>query len=167
MLWYQSSPAEVLALSLILLVTLCGLWSLAKIYFCRVVGMIIRWALVNIPSSLAIWSLKGQFDFKSAGCCWMWVSQPLLIISFNAPSFASKLLCSLIFCILLQAEGRPRAFGRSFRGWVHDSLLIMLTGHQLLQCLCLVGYTNGGIIWLQPWQRPLRTRKRSCQVFKT
>ena len=74
MLWYQPSPAEVLALSLILLVTLCGLWSLAKIYFCRVVGMIIRWALVNIPSSLPIWSLKGQFGFKSVGCCWMWVS---------------------------------------------------------------------------------------------
>ena len=116
----------------------------------------------------AIWSLKGQFGFESVGCCWMWVSQPSLIISFNAPSFASKLLYSLIFCnILLQAEGRPREFGRSFRGWVHDSLLIMLTGHQLLQCLCLVGYTNGGIIWLQPWQLPLRTRKRSCQVFKT
>ena len=99
----------------------------------------------------AIWSLKGQFGFESVGCCWMWVSQPSLIISFNAPSFASKLLCSLIFCnILLQAEGRPRELGRSFRGWVHDSLLIMLTGHQLLQCLCLVGYTNGGIIWLQP-----------------
>ena len=168
MSWYKPSLVEVLALSLILLVTLCGLWSLAKIYFCRVVGMIIRWALVNIPSSLAIWSLKGQFGFKSVGCCWMWLSQPLLIISFNAPSFASKLLCSLIFCnTLLQAKERPREFGRSFRGWVHDSLLIMLTGHQLLQCLCLVGYTNGGIIWLQPWQRPLRTRKRSCQVFKT
>ena len=61
LLWYLlcgvvssvvSSPAEVLALSLILLVTLCGLLSLAKIYFRRVVGMIIRWALVNIPSSL-------------------------------------------------------------------------------------------------------------------
>ena len=89
----------------------------------------------------AICSLKGQFGFESVGCCWMWVSQPSLIISFNAPSFASKLLCSLIFCnILLQAEGRPRELGRSFRGWVHDSLLIMLTGHQLLQCLCLVGY---------------------------
>ena len=89
----------------------------------------------------AIWSLKGQFGFESVGCCWMWVSQPSLIISFNAPSFASKLLCSLIFCnILLQAEGRPHEFGRSFRGWVHDSLLIILTGHQLLQCLCLVGY---------------------------
>ena len=103
--------------------------------------------------------------------CWVLLDvgkQPSLIISFNAPSFASKLLCSLIFCnILLQAEGRPRELGRSFRGWVHDSLLIMLTGHQLLQCLCLVGYTNGGIIWLQPWQLPLRTRKRSCQVFKT
>ena len=99
----------------------------------------------------AIWSLKGQFGFKSVGCCWMWVSQPSLIISFNAPSFASKLLSSLIFCkVLLQAEGRPHEFGRSFRGWVHDALLIMLTGHQLLQCLCLVGYTNGGIIWLQP-----------------
>ena len=129
----QASPVEVLALSLILLVTLCGLWSLAKIFFCRVVGMIIRWALVNIPSSLAVWSLKGQFGFKSVGCCWMWVSQLSLIVSFNAPSFASKLFCSLIFCnILLQAEGRPREFGRSFRGWVHDSLLIMLTGHQLL-----------------------------------
>ena len=92
-----------------------------------IVGMIIPWALVNILSSLAIWSLKGQFGFKSVGCCWMWVSQPSLIISFNAPSFASKLLCSLIICnILLQAEGRPREFGRSFRGWVHDSLLIML-----------------------------------------
>ena len=103
--------------------------------------------------------------------CWVLLDvgkQPSLIISFNAPSLASKLLCSLIFCnILLQAEGRPRELGRSFRGWVHDSLLIMLTGHQLLQCLCLVGYTNGGIIWLQPWQLPLRTRKRSCQVFKT
>ena len=84
---------------------------------------------------------EGPVDFKSVGCCWMWVSQPLLIISFNAPSFASKLLCSLIFCnILLQAEGRPHEFGRSFRGWVHDSLLIILTRHQLLQCLCLVGY---------------------------
>ena len=75
--------------------------------------------------------------------CWVLLDvgkQPSLIISFNAPSLASKLLCSLIFCEL----------GRSFRGWVHDSLLIMLTGHQLLQCLCLVGYTNGGIIWLQP-----------------
>ena len=49
--------------------------------------------------------------------------QPSLIISFNAPSFASKLLCSLIFCnTLLQAEGRPRELGRSFRGWVHDSV---------------------------------------------
>ena len=51
LLWYllchgtsRPSPVEVLALSLILLVTLCGLWSLAKIYFCRVVGMITRWA---------------------------------------------------------------------------------------------------------------------------
>ena len=114
--------------------------------------MIIRWALANIPSSLAIWSLKGKFGFKSVGCCWMWVSQPSLIISFNAPSFTSKLLCSLIFCnILLQAEGRPREFGRSFRGWVHDSLLIMLTGHQLLQCLCLVGYTNGGLYTNVKW----------------
>ena len=137
----QASQVEILALSLILLFTLCGLWSLAKIYFCRVEGMIIRWALVNIPSSLAIWSLKGQFGFKSVGCRWMWVSQPSLIISFNAPSFASKLLCSLIFCnTLLQVEGKPREFRRSFRGWIHDSLLIMLTGHQLLQCLCLVGY---------------------------
>ena len=72
----KASPVEVLALSLILLVTLCGLWRLAKIYFCRVVGMIIRWALVNIPSSLAIWSLKGQFGFKSVGCCWMYVGKP-------------------------------------------------------------------------------------------
>ena len=95
---------------------------------------------MNIPFSLAIWCLKGQFGFKSVGCSWMWISQPSLIISFNAPSFASKLLCSLIFCnILLQAEGRPREFGHSFRGWVHDSLLIMLTGHKLLQFLCLVG----------------------------
>ena len=55
--------------------------------------------------------------------------QPSMIISFNAPSFASKLLCSLIFCnTLLQAEGRPRELGRSFRGWVHDSLLIMPGG---------------------------------------
>ena len=73
---------------------------------------------MNIPSSLAIWSLRGQFGFKNVGCCWMWVSQPSLIISFNAPSFTSKLLCSLIFCnILLQAER-----------------------HQLPQFLCLVGY---------------------------
>ena len=28
----------------------------------------------------------------------------------------------------------------NFGGWVHDSLLIMLTGHQLLPCLCLAGY---------------------------
>ena len=152
LLWYllcygtsRPSPVEVLALSLILLVTLCGLWSLAKIYFCRVVGMIIRWALVNIPSSLAIWCLKGQFGFKSVECCWMWISQPSLIISFNAPRFASKLLCPSTFCnILLQAEGRPREFGHSFRGWVHDFLLIMLTEHQLLQFLCLVGYECWG-----------------------
>ena len=64
LLWYllchgtsRPCPVEVLAVSLILLVTLCGVWSLAKIYFCRVVGMIIRRALVNIPSSLAICSL--------------------------------------------------------------------------------------------------------------
>ena len=41
---------------------------------------------------------------------------------------------------MLQAEGRPREFGSSFREWVHDPLLIMLTGHQLLQCLCLMSY---------------------------
>ena len=135
MLWYQPSPAEVLALSLILLVTLCGLWSGFSEY------SVIACYLVS----------EGPVWFESVGCCWMWVSQPSLIIFFNAPSFASKLLYSLIFCnTLLQAEGRPRELGRSFRGWVHDSLLIMLTGHQLLQCLCLVGYTNGGIIWLQP-----------------
>ena len=88
---------------------------------------------------------EGQFGFKSVGCCWMWISQPSLIISFNAPRFASKLLCSSTFCnILLQAEGRPREFGHSFRGWVHDSLLIMLTEHQLLQFLCLVGYECWG-----------------------
>ena len=100
---------------------------------------------MNILSSLAIWCLKGQFGFKSVECCWMWISQPSLIISFNPPRFASKLLCSSIFCnILLQAEGRPREFGHSFRGWVHDCLLIMLTEHQLLQFLCLVGYECWG-----------------------
>ena len=49
LLWYllchgtsRPSPVEVLALSLTLLVTLCGLWGLAKMYFCRVVGVVIR-----------------------------------------------------------------------------------------------------------------------------
>ena len=121
LLWYllchgtsRPSLVEVLALSLILLPTLSGLWSWAKIYFCRVVGVIIRWALVNIPSSLAIWSLKIQFGFKSVGCCWMWITQPSLIISFNVPSCASKLLCSLIICNILLFYYKPREEHVSF-----------------------------------------------------
>ena len=72
---------------LILSVPFCGVWRLAKIYFCSVAGMIIRLAFLTIPFSVGIWSQKGQHGFK--------------ISSFNALSYASKPLCSLIFCNML------------------------------------------------------------------
>ena len=50
----QPFPVEVLALSLILSVPFSGVWRLAKIYFCSVAGMIIRWAFVTTPFSVAI-----------------------------------------------------------------------------------------------------------------
>ena len=67
----QPFPVEVLALSLILSVPFSGVWRLAKIYFCSVAGMIIRWAFVTTPFSVAIWSQKGQHGFKSVGTCLM------------------------------------------------------------------------------------------------
>ena len=63
----QPFPFEVLALNLILSVPFSGVWRLTKIYFCSVAGMIIRWAFVTIPFSVAIWSQKGQHGFKSVG----------------------------------------------------------------------------------------------------